>query len=441
MQRPKGEGFTGSQTPLYRDPWTTSICIMHASPLNSNIFILTIFFSTPTRPSSPHQLAMQTRSRSSASAASLLLMDLADDTLVKTFCHLSPGDIAHVQRISTRCNILGKGDEVWAAHVTTLSREYATDESQWRVDELTDADASAPSCDAHLIPADLIPFTTSDAKRKERAEHDAWWERRLSGKTAEYRKRQSVPRWRTLESVTQYRCYAANEAELSPLARTDVWVAHPFPESTCCCMQLTTPDEFHAHMKSWRHYTFCANVQHPEDVADYDVDAVYIDIDPRMVDGQAAFDALPKHVAFKRLKRYVDHINDALESRRDADTWSEYDHKNMERIVKAANDCFADRSGGEFNDTDSGEHEIVYSLKDMAEIVVGHALDTFKSGGPFVEIYGVPYLTVDELAAVGLMALDPFGGSSSSRTFMETLSQFDFDLAATGPGIASSAAP
>ena len=372
---------------------------------------------------------MQTRSRSSALGPSLLLVDLNDDTLMKIFCYLSPDDIAHVQRVSTRCNILGRRDEVWAAHVMTLSREYGTDESQERVDELTDAEAIAPMCDAHLIPADLIPFTTSDVKHKAEAEYDAWWEReradRQAGKMAKYGARRTcVPRWRTLENVTQYRCYAANEAELSPPARTDVWVAHPFPESTCCCMQLTTPNEFHEHMKSWRHYTFCANVRHPDDVADYDVDAVYIDIDPRMVDGQAAFDALPKQEAFERLKRYVDHINGKLESRRNVDAWSEYDRKNVELIVKFANNLFANRSAGDYDDTDSGEHEIEVTAEDVADIVVGHALDTFKSGGPLGEIHGVPYLTVDELAAVGLVALDPFGGSTSACQFMETLSYF-----------------
>lgn len=370
------------------------------------------------------QTRARARSQSSASAVSPLLMDLDDDTLMKIFCHLPPVDLARLQCVSMQCNVLCKWDGLWSAHVTTLSNEYETHESQERVDECTDALASAPSHDAKLIPAHLNPFTISDAKLKAKAEHDAWWEResaeRKAGKPREFRPRcTSVPRWRTFEDVTQYRCYAAND-ELSHGARADAWVAHPFPETTCCGMQLTTPEEFHVHMKSWRHYTFHA-AEDAEEPDDFDVDVVYVDIDPRMIDGPDAFSALPKHVAFKRLKRYVDHINEKLERRRNADTWSESDRLNIERIVKYANENFAYREEEQFADTDSGEREIEVTAQDVANIVVGCALETFKSDGPFGEIHGVPYLSVDDLAHVGLIALDPFGGSTSARQFMETL--------------------
>jgi hypothetical protein len=264
-----------------------------------------------------------------------------------------------------------------------------------------------------------------DAKRKATKEHEAWLEResaeRKAGKFPEYRESaRSLPRWCVLAGESQYRCYAATEAHLCLLQRKDVWVAHPFPESTCCGLKLTNPDEYHAHMKSWRHYTFSAFADPEEET---DVNAVYIDIDPRMVDGQAAFDALPKRVAFKRMQRYVDYMNEKLELRRDPDTWSDRERQNMDDIVKSVNANFANRSPSQYDDTDSGECAIELSVQDVVDIIVGHALDTFKSDGPLGEVHGVPYLTVDDLAHVGLIALDPFGGSSSARTFMETLYQ------------------
>ena len=90
--------------------------------------------------------------------------------------------------------------------------------------------------------------------------------------------------------------------DLSAAARTDAWVGATFPKSRCCGVEIKSLQDFEAHATSWRHYE---NTKFPGLWAGADAPTIAEYIDPRKVDGEAAFAALPKYEAYARMKRYV----------------------------------------------------------------------------------------------------------------------------------------
>ena len=271
----------------------------------------------------------------------------------------------------------------------------------------------------------LTPYTAAAVSERYAALKGLPWEqqRGLFGPeatfyTADYHSAK-FPRWRTVDGQAQYRCHPSGEAALLPLERSDVWIAHPFPETLCQhCGGLTfsSPAAWQTHVESWRHFE---NVMYPGETEE----VLELIVDPRMIDGDAAFNALPKYEAFARMKRYTRFYEGQLERLRIESNWSTEDRANLESHAQFANERSALRRPGEYNDTDSGEDEITFTANDIACIVVGNALDGFQDGGPHSEIPGVPYSTPADLVFGGLAVLDPCGGSSSASTFMETLFQ------------------
>ena len=362
---------------------------------------------------------------------------LDDDAAVKVLSYLTPESLARFACCSRGCRAIAQQDACWASHVNEICSKprwddryqriggYGTAASDVAVDEWKREmeDVLTWKCWA-VVPGSypeyngpplrmpyLTPYTIAETKKKrdafkalphEQKEREGGWDKKF-------------PRWRVVDGTaqTQYLCFPTGEAKLCPLKRHDVWVDHAFPEMNRCGVHITSLEQFEVYLNSWRHYE-----EHEYDGKATDFPET---IDPRKLDGQAAFDAMPKHEGYGRMQTYVDFYNSRIKRHLNMDTWTADDRKNMESFADFANLNFAAREPGEYDDTDDGEDEIVLSAEHVAQIIVGYALETFKEDGPYGEVHGVPYVTPFDLCFGSLSSCDPCGGSTSERQFLETL--------------------
>ena len=230
-----------------------------------------------------------------------MLLSLDNDAVMQVLAHLTADELARFVCASHGTKSVGHREVCWASHVESISSQYATEESQFVVDE--DAPAEPEYSGPRLRMPYLTPWTTAEVEKRRKAQ-DALRRRAevlqalgvpVIPKSAEG---WTFPRWRVANGRTEYRTYPVNEAKTCPAARTDVWVGATFPKSRCCGVEIRSLEDFEAHATSWRHYE--NNNYHPADaplIAEY--------IDPRKVDGEAAFAALPKYEAYARMERYV----------------------------------------------------------------------------------------------------------------------------------------
>ena len=386
-----------------------------------------------------------------------MLLSLDNDAVIHVLSHLTADELARFVCASHGTKSVGHREVCWASHVESISSQYATEESQFVVDE--DAPAEPEYSGPRLRMPYLTPWTTAEVEKRRTAQ-DALRRRAevlqalgvpVIPKSAEG---WTFPRWRVANGRTEYRTYPVNEAKTCPAARTDVWVGATFPKSRCCGVEIRSLEDFEAHATSWRHYE--NNNYHPADaplIAEY--------IDPRKVDGEAAFAALPKYEAYARMRRYVGNYKHELKRLDDEASpahtiaykrslcthltsraprtvcrnsnaavpptpqvnWSESGRAQMESLADHARESFSG-GYGPFSDTDSDEGPVEVDAKDVANAIVHSALDGFAEVGPYAELPGIPYSSAMDVWFLGLANCDPCGGSSSTQAFMETLHQF-----------------
>lgn len=344
-----------------------------------------------------------------------MLCSLDDDIMVQVLGHLPPEGLAHYVCVSRETKAVGQRDECWASHLEKLCAQYSTAESQELVDQ------HAPRAPEYEGPRPRMPYLTPWSQAEVDKRHEALRALPIDDpRRPNWRDNEgwAFPRWRVTGGVSQYQCYPPSEAKLCPLQRTSVWVPHAFPKMRCCGVEISSLAAFEAHASSWRHYEttqFGNGIELPQ--------SELRTIDPRKLDGEAAFEALPKYEAFSRMKRYVRYYEYGIERHADADSWSENDRKKMESLAEFARESFADRYPGQYHDTDDDD-PLDVEASDIANAIVDSALSGFREVGPYAEVPGIPYSSVLDVCFGGLACCDPCGGSSSTQTFMETVRGF-----------------
>ena len=226
-----------------------------------------------------------------------MLLSLDNDAVIQVLSHLTADELARFVCASHGTKSVGQRDACWASHLEAISAQYATEESQCIVDEAapTEPEYSGP----RLRMPYLTPWTTAEVEKRCKALRALPWQDDRRPKSAEG---WAFPRWRAANGRTEYRAYPVSEAKTCPAARTDAWVGATFPKSRCCGVEIKSLQDFEAHATSWRHYE---NTKFPGLWAGADAPTIAEYIDPRKVDGEAAFAALPKYEAYARMERYV----------------------------------------------------------------------------------------------------------------------------------------
>ena len=122
-----------------------------------------------------------------------------------------------------------------------------------------------------------------------------------------------------------YRCYPTAQQNRLPRNRTDhKWIISSFPV-TCCGACHATREDFEEHLLDLGHYERMqgqrGNGQLPDSW-----------IDPRLLLGEDAFDALPKREQYVRMRPYIDRILPAIEAKCDPTQWREADLANLTHL-------------------------------------------------------------------------------------------------------------
>ena len=226
---------------------------------------------------------LATRAHASRAVSAMPLRELDEDAMINVLSNLPAEQLASFSCVSRGSKAVARRDACWRAHLLALCSEYKTKASEEHIagNDMRIFDAEPAEYDGPPLRMPyLTPWTQAEVKKRDRANYSAAWN---SGRSYAWK----FPRWRDADGVSECRCYPSSEAKQCPLDRTDVWVKLPYPQSSCCGTPISSYAAFEAHLKCWRHY---------ESVLEDDYSGV-VDptlTDPRMLDGQAAFDALPK---------------------------------------------------------------------------------------------------------------------------------------------------
>jgi hypothetical protein len=158
-------------------------------------------------------------------------------------------------------------------------------------------------------------------------------------------------------------------------------------------------------------------------------------IDPRLLLGHDAFEALPKREQYMRLTVYVDAVLAEIVAYRDPEFWSAEDKEQLRRLSEAGLDFMAEIEA-EVDPAviDLSWHCGINFLHEcradcdptaIGEHVVASVLDGFvrMGKGVYSEAPDVPCFSVRDLLTSGLVRCDPDGGSSSGKQWWSGLSE------------------
>lgn len=133
-------------------------------------------------------------------------------------------------------------------------------------------------------------------------------------------------------------------------------------------------------------------------------------------------------------RRYVQRYEDGLARYPDEANWTQADRIEMEGLADHTRESVESElrfpaGGGDHEPMDPDSDDLPYDYDGnnmtadyIAEVIIDRALRVFREEGPYCE--AIPYSSPRDILVGGLASCEPCGGSSSSISFLCTVSEF-----------------